>query len=461
MPLRHAIRLLLILFAMASILPAAVDCRNPKNRQQRVVCATPELLDLDRQLSIQYEKALAEKSGAERQQFAYDQSSWQNSSGGCWEQVDCIKKNYTNRIAALQGMIAKASAPKPVQPSARQISDQPYPKTYQDALKGIETRNQVRDEQRSMAQEAQKAAGDAATEVLRLEEEQRKLIDKLNALGESGEPWLTPERHQEARQRMTDKRGTGKKRAGSVIVGGNGAQQRAEAESDKARIEELHSQIAAMTTQLESRQKRFETRTFEQGRQVLEAMRKRAASAEFKSLKGTMATSSNQLNKQCDQLAAALDKGDLQQIVSLTNAVRSLGDTLEQTRVDTLRAEANRANMLARQKAVMSTATGKRVYDGCYAWAKRGGLVSGTQLRVFKDEETNKAAEMATNPGEPFCRCVAVEAAGNNEITDAAKLEIGHIMETQNKAGPGPLGIVISAVIGKCYGQFFTNMVGR
>lgn len=37
----------------------------------------------------------------------------------------------------------------------------------------------------------------------------------------------------------------------------------------------------------------------------------------------------------------------------------------------------------------------------------------------------------------------------------------GNMMETQNKAGPGPLGIVISAVIGKCYDHFIKNMVGR
>jgi hypothetical protein len=459
--LRCSFRLALILFAVSQVLSAAVDCRNPKNRQERVVCANPELMDLDRQLSSVYEKAMAEKSGAERQQFAYDQSSWEDSSGGCWDRADCIKKRYTDRIAALEAMIAKASAPKPVQPSTPgQIPDQPSPMTYQDALKGIEARNQVRDEQRSRAQEAQKAAGDSAKEVLRLEEEQRKLIDKLNALRESGEPWLMPERHQEARQRMAGGRGPGH-RGGGVIVGGNGAQERAEAESNKARIEELQSQIAAMTPQLESRQKRFETRTFEQGRQVLDAMRKRAASTEFKSMKGTMANSSNQLNKQCDQLAAALDKGNLQEIVSLTNGVRNLGDTLEKTRVDSLRAEADRANELARQKAVMGTATGRRVYDGCYAWAKRQGLIAGTQVRVFKDEETNKAAEMATNPGEPLCRCITVQVAGNNEITDAAKLEIGHIMETQNKAGPGPLGVVVSAAMGQCYNQSFKNMIGR
>ena len=59
-PLRYLFRLALVLFAVSHILPAAVDCRNPRTRQQRVVCANPNLMDLDRHLSSVYEKALAD-----------------------------------------------------------------------------------------------------------------------------------------------------------------------------------------------------------------------------------------------------------------------------------------------------------------------------------------------------------------------------------------------------------------
>ena len=441
---------IILLLLCSHLLSAAVDCRNPSTRQQRVVCANPELMDLDRQLSILYQKALTEKSGFERQELENYQRSWEDSSGGCWDRVDCIKKRYMDRLAALEAVIAKASVPKPIQPSAVEPTTPKASPAFQDSLNGPEARNQVRVDERLTA----KAAFEVANEVLRLEQKKIELVRKLNDLRGGGEVTIQPEldRLMEARNMLN---------RSALYYGNFGPKQRAEAEATKARSEELQSQIAAMTQELASRQKRFDTRAFAQGRQVLEVMRKRAASAEFKSLKGTMANSSNQLNIQCDQLAAALDKGNLQEIVSLTNGVRNLGDTLEKTRVDSLRAEANRANELARQKAVMSTATGKRVYDGCYAWAKRQGLIAGTQVRVFKDEETNKAAEMATNPGEPLCRCVTVQVAGNNEITDAAKLEIGHIMETQNKAGPGPLGIVVSAAMGQCYDQSFKNMVGR
>src|ERR1035441_790029 len=59
MPLRCSLRLAPILFAVSPLLSAAVDCGNPLTRQQRVVCATPELVNLDRQLWSIYKSLLA------------------------------------------------------------------------------------------------------------------------------------------------------------------------------------------------------------------------------------------------------------------------------------------------------------------------------------------------------------------------------------------------------------------
>jgi hypothetical protein len=115
-----------------------------------------------------------------------------------------------------------------------------------------------------------------------------------------------------------------------------------------------------------------------------------------------------------------------------------------------LQAQSNTLHRLTREKAVMSTATGKRVYEGCYAGAKRQGLIAGTQVRVFKDEETNKAAEMATNPGVPFCRCVAVDIAGDNNITDAAKFAIARDLETKDKEDNKQLALVAGKAMLAC-----------
>jgi len=106
----------LLLFSF-HLLSAAVDCSTPLTRQQRVLCANSELLILDEQLWSAYKKALAKTSGTERRQFEHDEASWEVSGGGCWDRVDCIKKRYIDRIAALQGVgLAGAQGPRQTEP---------------------------------------------------------------------------------------------------------------------------------------------------------------------------------------------------------------------------------------------------------------------------------------------------------------------------------------------------------
>src|ERR1035441_1541027 len=105
------------------LLPAAVDCGMPLTRQQRVVCATPELMKLDQQLWSVYKSVLAARSGIERSQIEHDQASWEVSSGGCWDRVDCLKKRYTDRIASFQGVAltrAQTAQPPPAETARRQ-----------------------------------------------------------------------------------------------------------------------------------------------------------------------------------------------------------------------------------------------------------------------------------------------------------------------------------------------------
>jgi hypothetical protein len=85
------------------LLSAAVDCATPLTRQQQVVCATPELMNLDQQLWTVYQKALAATPVDGRRQFEHDQASWEVSSGGCWDRVACLKSRYIERIALFQG----------------------------------------------------------------------------------------------------------------------------------------------------------------------------------------------------------------------------------------------------------------------------------------------------------------------------------------------------------------------
>ncbi len=115
-PLKRCAVLCALALVSLHPLSAAVECRNPQTRQQRVVCANPELIDLDQHLSRVYKRALAASSETQRKQLEYDQTGWESSSGGCWERVDCIEKRYTDRIGSLlryTGQIMTAAAPTP------------------------------------------------------------------------------------------------------------------------------------------------------------------------------------------------------------------------------------------------------------------------------------------------------------------------------------------------------------
>jgi hypothetical protein len=128
---------------------------------------------------------------------------------------------------------------------------------------------------------------------------------------------------------------------------------------------------------------------------------------------------------------------------------------------DRLASSEHRVKVLTQQSVVLSSATGKRVYDGCYAWAKRGGLIASSHVKVFKDEETNRAAEAAANPGEPLCRCMAVSIAGDNRITDEAKLELAHDLETKNKEDNQQLAVVFALAAEKCQVKMLHDITGR
>jgi hypothetical protein len=110
------------------------------------------------------------------------------------------------------------------------------------------------------------------------------------------------------------------------------------------------------------------------------------------------------------------------------------------------------------QAKVMASSTGRAVYDGCYTWAKRSKLVSSTQVRIFKDDNTNKLADIAMNPGVPLCRCMAVEIVGNNEITDDAKRQIANDFETKAQEDNQALAVVMGSASMACQSQLMKEM---
>lgn len=122
---------------------------------------------------------------------------------------------------------------------------------------------------------------------------------------------------------------------------------------------------------------------------------------------------------------------------------------------DKLASGESQIRALARQTAVLSSATGKRVFQGCMAWAEREGMVS--PVRVFKDDATNSAA----NQGESLCRCMAIQIGGDREITDEAKVEIARQFETRDRIDNQQLALIVGVAGARCQMDGISSLIGR
>jgi hypothetical protein len=117
---------------------------------------------------------------------------------------------------------------------------------------------------------------------------------------------------------------------------------------------------------------------------------------------------------------------------------------------DKLNREQGQLVALTHETVVLSSTLGKQVNAACTAWATRQGMITSNPVRVFKDDETNKAAERAYNYGRPLCSCMTVEIAGDDQITDQAKLEIAKQFETRNRMDNQQLAAVVAVADARC-----------
>jgi len=153
------------------------------------------------------------------------------------------------------------------------------------------------------------------------------------------------------------------------------------------------------------------------------------------------APASKETNQSIAPLAAALetnDPKDERQLATLT---------------DRLAGSAQRLKSANQQVAVLSSAPGKRVYQGCVAWAKRKGMGVSAPIKIFKDDATNQAADMAANMGTYLCRCMATDIGIDQEITDEAKFEIARQFETRDRMDNQALAVIVGRAAVKCQAQ--------
>lgn len=473
----------LLLVSMASVW-AAVDCRAPRTRQQRVVCTNADLVELDRQLETAIQKAMAASSESAREQLRIEQSSWESESGGCWDRLDCIRKRYEVRLAAVEAIIVRTPSGAPDVPtqanrtatSARQSDVNPsdpttvavLPRsTREQALEASRQRNQERADAMQRSHQAKLDAVHLATEVEALEQQKDGLKDRIAELGAGYSIKSSHKQHLSA----------------SELSGGNGAEVRQRAESLRVEIAELKDELTKRQEQgLEYSRTVLQSvgAQTQSGDELSDLIRKAGSSPDgpFKAYQAAKRLEAavrafNATKERAEKLikTVAADMGlaarystnqDVAEatktIVKAVNEVSTKAqskdpkdDSQLSSAVQRLTALDRSLNFLVRQTEVLGTATGKRVYSGCTAWARRGGLIAtDSPVRYFKDAETNRYAELAANLGRSFCACTTTLIAGDKRLTDEAKLEIAHQFETRNQMDNQALSGVVGAAFLQC-----------
>ena len=74
------------------------DCQKAKTFVEKAICQNQDLSDLDDELRVQYDTALTDNKNPAL--FKKQQMKWLKQRDTC-QTIDCLKKSYKQRIAAL------------------------------------------------------------------------------------------------------------------------------------------------------------------------------------------------------------------------------------------------------------------------------------------------------------------------------------------------------------------------
>ncbi len=92
-----------------------LDCTNPEDDTQRLVCNDPQLPELDRRLDTAYQQAL-DRPGTDKAALTLAQGHWAETRDQCAQDPDmrtCLQESYQTRLAQL-AIADPATAAPPV-----------------------------------------------------------------------------------------------------------------------------------------------------------------------------------------------------------------------------------------------------------------------------------------------------------------------------------------------------------
>jgi uncharacterized protein len=86
---------------------ASFDCKSPKNPNERLICRSTELSELDGNMADLFNSVLSRLDNTARQEQQNSQRRWLKERLDCGDDFICTKEAYSERIETLKSVLAK------------------------------------------------------------------------------------------------------------------------------------------------------------------------------------------------------------------------------------------------------------------------------------------------------------------------------------------------------------------
>jgi uncharacterized protein len=100
MMMKNLLMIFLIALSSTSVQAASFDCSKATHQEEKTVCNTPKLSQLDDQMAILYFEA--RKKTTDLNAFERSRTNWILQKRTCESDVACLERSYLQRIAVLE-----------------------------------------------------------------------------------------------------------------------------------------------------------------------------------------------------------------------------------------------------------------------------------------------------------------------------------------------------------------------
>jgi uncharacterized protein len=101
-----SVALMLVIFQSSALAGPSFDCARHTGLTERVICANPELGDLDGEMSKHYFDLINGDVSADTKQWAkVSQRDWLRERNRCGANIACLQNVYQRRVNELSGTL--------------------------------------------------------------------------------------------------------------------------------------------------------------------------------------------------------------------------------------------------------------------------------------------------------------------------------------------------------------------